>query len=83
MKYICTKNIYLLNSKEMTTNISYFVHWFSTKNLKIEDIKTITADLEYCIFYPEESDTHCNWKKLYFLFDQYNNFLKLDRTPVF
>lgn len=55
------------------------LHWYCQKNLSFKDIKRVSYGAMFCVYHPSKIDIE-EWTELYYLFDQYNNFLKLNNS---
>lgn len=79
MKYISTEKILKMNKQDKSNIGKEFEHWYSLKNIAAIGVKEIIVRTSYSHFLPEDYDDE-DCEKVYYLFDQRNDFMKRDNN---
>lgn len=81
MKSVTKKLLKKLEEQE--TNDNYYMNWFVDKDFELEGVKRIEHTYENVWFISNIKENHVSKKDIFFLFEQHNNFIKLNTKPDF
>jgi hypothetical protein len=81
MKSVTAKLLKKLEKQE--TFNDYYMNWFVDKDFDLECVKRIECSDENVWFISNIKENHVSKKDIFFLFDQNNNFIKLNTKPDF
>lgn len=81
MKSVTKKLLKKLEEQE--TFNDYYMNWFVDRDFDLESVKRIESSDENVWFFNNINEKLISRKDIFFLFEQNNNFIKLNTKPEF